>query len=517
MASHYSLRQKLWAPLVVCWLALLALTLFNAFEARTKAYDARRQALSDVIQMADALIAGIKADVQAGKLTDDAGKAEALARVGALRYSNGAGYVTIVGTDSVVLNNPASPKINGKNMADFQDAKGNYLYKAIAAAGVAGSGYIEYWWPRPGAKEPSAKLSFVKRSPSWGWDLVAGDYIDDIQQRFVDSLVKSVLALVVVGALLTAIATAVTRSVLRSIGGEPALAAAMARRIAEGDVSRHGPAVAAAEGSVLHAVERMRQQLDTLVSRIHGSAEAITRSVREIASGSLDLSSRTESQASSLEETAASMEQLTATVRQNAENAGKAGELAESASTVAEQGGSAVDQVVQTMEAITGSSRRIADIIGVIDGIAFQTNILALNAAVEAARAGEQGRGFAVVASEVRTLAQRSASAAKEIKTLIQDSVEKVDAGSALVDRAGVTMRDVVANVRNVTGIVSAIAMASREQRSGIEQVNQSVVAMDQVTQQNAALVEQSTAATQMLQAEVDRLVETVRVFKVSA
>jgi methyl-accepting chemotaxis protein len=380
----------------------------------------------------------------------------------------GAGYVTIVGIDSLVLNNPASPKINGRNMADFQDAKGNYLYKAIAAAGVAGSGYIEYWWPRPGAKEASAKRSFVKRSPSWGWDLAA-------------------------------------------------VAAAMARRIAEGDVSRHGPAVTAAEGSVLHAVERMRQQLDTLVSRIHGSAEAITRSVREIASGSLDLSSRTESQASSLEETAASMEQLTATVRQNAENAGKAGELALSASTVAEQGGTAVDEVVRTMEAITGSSRRIADIIGVIDGIAFQTNILALNAAVEAARAGEQGRGFAVVASEVRTLAQRSAAAAKEIRTLIQDSVDKVDAGSALFDRAGVTMRDVVENVRNVTGIVSAIAMASKEQRGGIEQVNQSVVAMDQVTQQNAALVEQSTAATQMLQAEVDRLVETVRVFKVSA
>ncbi|HEX7638034.1 MAG TPA: methyl-accepting chemotaxis protein [Burkholderiaceae bacterium] len=514
--AKLSLRQKLWAPLVVCWFALLALTVFNAFEARERAYDARRQALADVVEMADTLIAGVKAEVQAGKLDDAAGRAEASARVGSLRYSNGAGYVTIVGTDSVVLNNPASPKINGRNMADFKDAKGTYLYREIAAAGVAGSGYIHYWWPRPGAKEASAKLSFVKRCSSWNWDLVAGDYIDDIQSTFIASLLKSVVALVVLGALLTVIASAVTRGVMRSIGGEPDLAAAMASRIAEGDVSAHGRSLGAPEGSVLHAIERMRQQLDSLVGRIHASAESITRSVGEIATGSVDLSGRTESQASSLEETAASMEQLTATVRQNAENAGKAGQLAESASAVAEQGGSAVEQVIRTMDAITGSSKKIADIIGVIDGIAFQTNILALNAAVEAARAGEQGRGFAVVASEVRTLAQRSASAAKEIKTLIQDSVEKVDAGSALVDRAGVTMRDVVANVRNVTDIVSSIALASREQRSGIEQVNQSVVAMDHMTQQNAALVEQSTAATQMLQSEVDRLVETVKVFKVT-
>ena len=512
--AKLSLRQKLWAPLVVCWFALLALTVFNAFEARERAYDARRQALADVVEMADTLIAGVKAEVQAGKLDDAAGRAEASARVGSLRYSNGAGYVTIVGTDSVVLNNPASPKINGRNMADFKDAKGTYLYREIAAAGVAGSGYIHYWWPRPGAKEASAKLSFVKRCSSWNWDLVAGDYIDDIQSTFIASLLKSVVALVVLGALLTVIASAVTRGVMRSIGGEPDLAAAMASRIAEGDVSAHGRSLGAPEGSVLHAIERMRQQLDSLVGRIHASAESITRSVGEIATGSVDLSGRTESQASSLEETAASMEQLTATVRQNAENAGKAGQLAESASAVAEQGGSAVEQVIRTMDAITGSSKKIADIIGVIDGIAFQTNILALNAAVEAARAGEQGRGFAVVAGEVRGLAQRSANAAREIKALIGQSVEKVGDGARLVADAGRTMGEIVEQVRGVSTLISEISVASGEQSTGIGQVGNAVAQLDQVTQQNAALVEQSAAAAESLRAQADTLSKTVATFR---
>ena len=513
-----SLRQKLLAPLVFCLLALLALTLFNAYQARSKAYEARQQALRDFIDSADSLIAAIAAEAKAGKLPEEDAKATAIARVGQLRYAGGAGYITSITTDSVVLNNPASPGINGKNMAGFQDAKGSYLYRSIAAVGASaqGNGYLTYWWPRPGAKEPSEKLAYAKRSTSWNWDLIAGDYVDDIQQAFIATIIKSVAALAVLGALLSLIAWMATRSVLQAIGGEPAVAAAIANRIAAGDLSQTGleGASHAPEGSVIAAVQRMSEQLRQLVTRIHDTAGIIHRSAGEIATGSLDLSQRTEQQASSLEETAASMEQLTATVHQNAENAQQASQIASGACAVAERGGTVVDQVVSTMGEINTSSRRVVDIIGVIDGIAFQTNILALNAAVEAARAGDQGRGFAVVAGEVRTLAQRSASAAREIKTLIQASVERVDAGATLVDQAGQTMREVVTTVRNITGIVTEIASASREQSTGIEQVGHAVTDMDRVTQQNAALVEQSSAATQVLQQESEKLSRLTASFK---
>ncbi|OBY85269.1 methyl-accepting chemotaxis protein [Delftia sp. JD2] len=513
-----SLRQKLLAPLVFCLLALLALTLFNAYQARSKAYEARQQALRDFVDSADSLIAAIAAEAKAGKLPEEDAKATAIARVGQLRYAGGAGYITSITTDSVVLNNPASPGINGKNMAGFQDAKGSYLYRSIAAVGASaqGNGYLTYWWPRPGAKEPSEKLAYAKRSTSWNWDLIAGDYVDDIQHAFIATIIKSVAALAVLGALLSLIAWMATRSVLQAIGGEPAVAAAIANRIAAGDLSQTGleGASHAPEGSVIAAVQRMSEQLRQLVTRIHDTAGIIHRSAGEIATGSLDLSQRTEQQASSLEETAASMEQLTATVHQNAENAQQASQIASGACAVAERGGTVVDQVVSTMGEINTSSRRVVDIIGVIDGIAFQTNILALNAAVEAARAGDQGRGFAVVAGEVRTLAQRSASAAREIKTLIQASVERVDAGATLVDQAGQTMREVVTTVRNITGIVTEIASASREQSTGIEQVGHAVTDMDRVTQQNAALVEQSSAATQVLQQESEKLSRLTASFK---
>ncbi|MFL9709173.1 methyl-accepting chemotaxis protein [Methylobacillus sp. Pita1] len=269
-------------------------------------------------------------------------------------------------------------------------------------------------------------------------------------------------------------------------------------------------------GQLLNALKSMNDNLAKIVGEVRGGTETIATASSQIASGNLDLSSRTEEQASSLEETASAMEELTSTVKQNADNARQANQLAASASGVAVQGGDVVAQVIATMQSISESSKRIADIIGVIDGIAFQTNILALNAAVEAARAGEQGRGFAVVASEVRSLAQRSANAAKEIKELITDSVESVDAGSRLVEQAGATMRDVVQSVQRVTDIVSEISAASHEQSTGIEQVNQAIGQMDEVTQQNAALVEEAAAASQSLQDQAASLAEVVGVFKVS-
>ena len=270
-------------------------------------------------------------------------------------------------------------------------------------------------------------------------------------------------------------------------------------------------------GRLLRALRSMNDGLIGIVHDVRHGTDSIATASGEIAAGNLDLSARTEEQASSLEETAASMEELTSTVKQNADNARQANVLAVKASEVARQGGAVVADVVETMDAISGSARKIVDIISVIDGIAFQTNILALNAAVEAARAGEQGRGFAVVASEVRSLAQRSATAAKEIKLLIDDSLAKVDAGGALVTRAGTTMNDVVDSIGRVTDIMGEITSASHEQSAGIEQVNQAVIQMDQVTQQNAALVEQAAAAAASLNEQADELKAVVSVFKLAA
>jgi methyl-accepting chemotaxis protein len=260
----------------------------------------------------------------------------------------------------------------------------------------------------------------------------------------------------------------------------------------------------------------MRDSLGGIVGQVRSGTDTIATASAQIASGTQDLSARTEQQAGALEETASSMEELTSTVKANAEHARQANELARSASSVAQKGGSMVDDVIGTMGAINESSSKMADIIGVIDGIAFQTNILALNAAVEAARAGEQGRGFAVVASEVRTLAQRSATAAKEIKQLIDESVSKVGAGARQVDEAGVTMREIVASIQRVTDIMADIQAASHEQTTGIEQINQAIVQMDQVTQQNAALVEESAAASEALQEQARKLSELVSIFRLA-
>jgi methyl-accepting chemotaxis protein len=301
----------------------------------------------------------------------------------------------------------------------------------------------------------------------------------------------------------------------RSITRPMRQAVAIARTVAAGDLTSRIEVDSTDEtGELLTALKAMNESLRTIVHQVRDGTRTLATAADEIATGNLDLSSRTEQQASALEETASSMEELTSTVKQNAENARQANQLAQSASDVAVQGGSVVAAVVTTMGSINESANRIVDIIGVIDGIAFQTNILALNAAVEAARAGEQGRGFAVVASEVRNLAQRSASAAKEIKTLIDDSVGKVNEGSRLVHEAGSTMEDVVGSVRRVTDIMAEITAASQEQEAGIEQINQAVSEMDAVTQQNAALVEEAAAAAQSLQDQSGELEQMVSTFR---
>ena len=310
------------------------------------------------------------------------------------------------------------------------------------------------------------------------------------------------------------LAVLVTRSITRQLGGEPGEAVILARNVAAGDLSVQIALKPGDTSSLMAQLREMQTSLAKVVGHVRQNSEGVATASAEIAQGNSDLSARTESQASALEETAASMEELNATVKQNADNAAQANQLAMSASSVAVHGGEVVGQVVETMKGINDSSRKISDIIQVIDGIAFQTNILALNAAVEAARAGEQGRGFAVVASEVRSLAGRSAEAAKEIKALIDASVLRVEEGTAQVNQAGVTMTEVVSSIRRVTDLVGEISAASSEQSAGVSQVGEAVTQMDQVTQQNAALVEEMAAAASSLRSQSQELVQVVAVFK---
>ena len=304
------------------------------------------------------------------------------------------------------------------------------------------------------------------------------------------------------------------RAILSQLGAEPAQVRSIVERVASGDLSSPVELQGVSSHSLLASVSRMQHALRDVVGVVRASSDSIVTGSAQIATGNADLSQRTEQQSSNLQQTAASMETLSDTVRSNADTARQATQLAGSASAVAERGGEVVSRVVSTMEEINGASRKIVDIIGVIDGIAFQTNILALNAAVEAARAGEQGRGFAVVASEVRSLAQRSAEAAREIKGLIHDSVGKVEAGSLLVNEAGSTMADIVSQVRRVTDLISEISAANSEQTTGIQQISSAVGQLDHVTQQNAALVEQSAAAAESLSQQAQALIEAVRAFR---
>ncbi|MDH0851276.1 MULTISPECIES: methyl-accepting chemotaxis protein [Delftia] len=348
------------------------------------------------------------------------------------------------------------------------------------------------------------------------------DYQKAQTQATVDGSLRSVAEDGVAMLVLTLLAAAlgslvawmITRTVKQQLGGEPSYATGVARQIAQGDLSVRVQLAPGDTSSLLHAMEDMRAGLARVVADVRQSSESIATGASQIASGNADLSQRTEEQASNLEQTAASMEEMNATVKLNADTVRTATQLAASSSQAATGGGKIVDRVVATMEQITASSRKIEDIIGVIDSIAFQTNILALNAAVEAARAGEQGRGFAVVASEVRSLAQRSAGAAKEIKALIGESVSKVDEGSGLVGEAGSAMQDIVRQAQQVADLIGEIGAATAEQADGVAQVGDAVVQLDQVTQQNAALVEESAAAAASLNAQAARLVDLVSLFK---
>ncbi len=406
------------------------------------------------------------------------------------------------------------PVTEGQNMLNATDANGQSIFKEMLERK---NGTIRYPWSNKelGETESRDKVVAFTHLKSWQWLVVGGTYVDEFTEE-VRSLRNRYVLLACV--MVLAISAAFMFAIRRLISAPLQQATDAAQALAQGDLTVQLKNNRQDEiGVLMLAMNQVGTGLAQVVSEVRRGSESVATASAEIAQGNQDLSARTEQQASALEQTAASMEELGTTVNYNAESAQEANRLALSASAVAIQGGEVVSQVVETMRGINASSRKIADIIQVIDGIAFQTNILALNAAVEAARAGEQGRGFAVVATEVRNLAGRSADAAKEIKALIGASVERVELGTSLVDKAGTTMSDVVASIKKVTDIMGAISAASNQQASGVAQVGEAVTQMDQATQQNAALVEQMAAAANSLKSQAQDLVKTVSVFKLES
>ena len=509
-----SIGQKLGLLTASAILGVAALTALFLVSERKLILEERQASVRQVVESAHGLLVHYHALAAKGTLTEPQAKEQAMQAIRGLRYS-GSEYFWINDMQPRMLMHPISPALENKDLSSNKDATGKRLFVAFVDTVKAdGAGFVNYLWAKPGSDKPVPKVSYVKGFEPWGWIIGSGVYVDTVQATIMSRAIGLSISALVLAAALFALGWAISRGLLKQLGGEPMVTAGIAHRIAKGDLAVRIDLKRGDQASLLHAVQAMRDSLAKVVGEVRHGTDAIATASGQIAAGNQDLSSRTEEQASSLEQTAASMEELTSTVKQNADNARQANQLAVSASEVAVRGGGVVSQVVDTMGSINSSSKKIVDIIGVIDGIAFQTNILALNAAVEAARAGEQGRGFAVVASEVRNLAQRSGAAAKEIKGLIDDSVDKVEAGSRQVAEAGRTMDEIVDSVKRVTDIMGEITAASQEQSTGIEQVNQAIAQMDQVTQQNAALVEEASAAAQSMQEQAASLVEAVGVFK---
>ena len=403
------------------------------------------------------------------------------------------------------------PTAEGSNLLGFKDTGGREVVREMLEKQ---QGVLRYAQPATQSRsESEEKIAVYSLYSGWNWLVVGETPVKEVFE--VSNILRAELfiAAVLIALILSALLYVTLK---RTVGGRLGQAVGYAKRVSSGDLSSRIRSQHQDEtGQLLNTLDDMADSLSNIVSGVRVAADSIHNTAKQIRAGNTDLSQRTEEQASSLEETAASMEELTGTVKQNSENAKEASDLAQRASQVAARGGDMVGQVVNTMSEIHLSSRKIADIVSVIDGIAFQTNILALNAAVEAARAGEQGRGFAVVAAEVRSLAQRSADSAKEIKQLIFNSVERVENGSKLVAQAGATMEEVVTAVKHVSELMAGIAEASTQQSSGIQEINQTITVMEQVTQQNAALVEEATASAEQLRRLAENLVTAVSVFKI--
>ncbi|HDR9762391.1 TPA: cache domain-containing protein [Burkholderia cepacia ATCC 25416] len=511
-----SFKQRLGLPLVLSLLCLALLSVTDAYRSREMRLDERKSDLVHATEIALATVDFYAKRVFAGELSAEQAQKQAMDVIRVMRYGEaGSGYFSIVNSKGVVLMYPFDASIQNKSLSELNQKTAAIVQQQIDLVARTGSGFQRFDYPKEtsGVTTNAARIAYIDTYRPWDWIINTSLFVDDIDAAFRASLLQSIGLCALIALVMTSIVVVLNRGIARTMGGDPGYAVEIAGRIAANDFTAAIVTAPNDRGSLLYSMKRMQANLSGAINGIKVSAHSIASAAAQISAGDQDLSRRTEMQAASLQETAASMAELASRVGRNTDNVRQASQVAVQAVRVAERCNGVVEQVVDAMGSIDASSGRIAEIVGIIEGIAFQTNILALNAAVEAARAGEQGRGFAVVASEVRSLAQRSSSASKEIQGLIHESVGRVRGGVELVNTAGASMAEIMQAISRVTDLMEEIAAASVEQGHGIDQVNQAVSEMDRATQHNAAYVEEVAAAAQSLDDQSKQLVTMISSF----